>query len=94
MFVLHIEHKVSDYDRWKAAFDADPADRKGSGVHAFTVSREVTDPNRVAIDLGFADEASARAMLDKLQGVWDGMGPGLLQGLETRIFDMVEQGSP
>mgnify|MGYP000981552365 CR=1 FL=1 len=36
-------------DDLKAAFDADPADRKGSGVHAFTVSRAVAPSASVAV---------------------------------------------
>jgi hypothetical protein len=27
MYILRIEHPVSDYDAWKAAFDSDPIGR-------------------------------------------------------------------
>jgi hypothetical protein len=44
MFTLRIQHSVPDFDRWKQAFDSDPADRKGSGVHTYRVLRSVEDP--------------------------------------------------
>jgi hypothetical protein len=52
MFTLRIQHSVPDFDRWKQAFDSDPADRKGSGVHTYRVLRAVEDPSLV-IDLDF-----------------------------------------
>ncbi len=32
MPVVRIEHAVPHFEKWKEAFDRDPADRKGSGV--------------------------------------------------------------
>ena len=32
MTILRIQHSVLSYEGWKQMFDADPADRKGSGV--------------------------------------------------------------
>lgn len=94
MFVLRIEHSVSDYEAWKQAFDSDPADRKGSGVFAYTVSRSVADPDFVVIDLGFPDPDAAAVMHDKLKGVWAGMPGGIIDGPSATIFEVVEQGSP
>ena len=51
MTLLRIQHPVPDYDRWKRAFDLDPADRHGSGVIRYTIFRAVTDPNFVMVDL-------------------------------------------
>jgi hypothetical protein len=94
MFVLRTEHSVSDYEAWKRAFDRDPADRKGSGVFAYTVSRSVDDPDFVVIDLGFSDAAAAAAMHEKLKSVWVGLGPDVLDSPHATIFEVVEQGSP
>ena len=33
MPIVRIEHSVPNFEKWKEAFDRDPADRKGSGVH-------------------------------------------------------------
>lgn len=32
MPIVRIEHAVADFDKWKQAFDSDPADRKGAGA--------------------------------------------------------------
>jgi hypothetical protein len=48
-------------------FDADPANRKDSGVRRCTISRSVEDPNYVLIDLEFDGAAEAEAMLEKLR---------------------------
>jgi hypothetical protein len=58
MHVLRIEHPVPDYDRWKAAFDSDPADRERSGVRRYRILRTTDDPNYVMIDLKFDNRRS------------------------------------
>lgn len=72
MFTLRIEHSVPDFDRWKQAFDSDPADRKGSGVHAYRVLRSVEDPSLVMIDLDFDRLSEAEGLLEKMSRI----GPG------------------
>lgn len=80
MTVVRIEHGVQDYERWKQAFDSDPADRRGSGVRAYRILRGVEDPNDVLIDLELDTVDQARALVDSLRVMW-----GRLQG--TLIFD-------
>ena len=53
MTILRIEHAVSDYGTWKAAFDSDPAGRAQSGVRRYRIMRPVDDPHYVMIDLEF-----------------------------------------
>jgi hypothetical protein len=53
MVTLRIQHSVPAFDSWKRAFDADPLDRKGSGVRRYSLHRSVKDPNFVMIDLEF-----------------------------------------
>ena len=36
-----------------AAFDHDPADRKGSGVRRYRIYRPVDDPHYITLDLEF-----------------------------------------
>jgi len=45
MPIVRIEHAVPDFAKWKQAFDRDPADRKGSGVRRYQISRPVNEPN-------------------------------------------------
>ena len=71
MFTLHIEHPISDYARWKAAFVADPLDRTGSGVRAVRIWQPVDDVHQVALDLDFTTRAQAEDLLERLRTrVW------------------------
>ena len=67
MHVLKIEYPIADYDTWKAAFDRDLLDRKGSGVRRYRVLRPTDDPNYVMIDLDFDDASEAEAYLSALR---------------------------
>jgi hypothetical protein len=68
MIVVRIEHPVADYEAWKGAFDADPADRRGpASVATGSSARRTT--NSVMVDLG--DASRAEAMLASLRAVWD-----------------------
>lgn len=87
---LRIDHQVTDYDSWKKVFDEDPADRRGSGVRRYRISREVGDPNRVLIDLEFDDVAAAQAMLEKLQTVWTGPAASMLISPSATVVEQVE----
>jgi hypothetical protein len=88
--VVRIEHSVADYDAWKAQFDRDPADRRGSGVRHYRVARSVDDPDLVLIDLDFDDVAAAEAMVVTLQGVWAGPGRDVMRNPHARIVTIAE----
>ena len=90
MHVLRIEHQVVDYDRWKGAFDADPMDRKGSGVRRYRLDRSVEDPDLVLIDLEFDSADDAAAMHEKLRVLWAGPAAALLRGPTARVLQHVE----
>lgn len=88
--ILRIDHQVTDYDAWKKVFDEDPADRKGSGVRRYRISREVGDPNRVLIDLEFDEVAAAESMLEKLQTLWAGPASSMLITPSATVVEPVE----
>lgn len=90
MATLRIEHEVSDYDAWKSMFDADPADRKGSGVRRYRVMRSVDEPRLVHIDLEFDDVETAQAMHAKLKGVWAAAPDGVISGATGTVVDEVQ----
>lgn len=46
-FAAVIVHKVKDFDKWKAGFDAHQEHRKGAGLMGHHLSRGVEDPNTV-----------------------------------------------
>jgi hypothetical protein len=75
---------------WKQVFDSDPADRKGSGVQSFRVSRAVDDPNLVMIDLEFGTIAEAEGLLSKMRDIWAGPGGAFMRNPQARIVETVE----
>ena len=71
MHVLHIEHPISSFDNWKAAFDRFSGLRQQSGVRRHQVLRPTNDPNYVIIDLEFDSPSEAEAFLAALRrNVW------------------------
>ena len=71
MPILHIEHQVGDFDKWKrTAFDADPIGRVRSGVRRHRLSRSLDDPNLVMIELEFDTQLEAEAMHTELRNLW------------------------
>ncbi len=70
MSTLHIEHPISDFTTWKAAFDrAAPLRAKGQ-VRAYEIHQPADDAAYVLVRLEFDDESSARAFLTTLEQLW------------------------
>ena len=69
MTTVHIENTVHDFDAWKANFDKYERFRAEQGVQSYRVSRSVTDPNEVLVDLEFCDDTAAQAFLPKLEQI-------------------------
>ena len=90
MPVVRIEHSVPSFDKWKEAFDRDPADRKGSGVRRYQILRLQNEPNYVMIDLEFDNTAEAEAFVKKMQRIWEGPAKGVMLNPRARIADLVE----
>ncbi|TFC42517.1 hypothetical protein E3T26_10030 [Cryobacterium sp. TMT1-21] len=90
MTLLRIQHPVPDYDRWKRAFDLDPADRKASGVIRYTILRSRTDPKFLMIDLEFATPLEAEKLLLKMRRLWSTSGSSVMSDPEAWIVDIVE----
>jgi hypothetical protein len=90
MPVVRIEHKVPSFDKWKQAFDSDPANRKGSGVRRYQISRLRSDPDYVMIDLEFETTGEAEAFVQTMQRIWDGPGKAVMQNPRARIVEVVE----
>jgi len=69
MTTVHIENTVQDFDAWKTNFDRYERFRAEQGVQSYRVSRGLTEPNKVLIDLEFCDEAAAEAFMPKLEKI-------------------------
>ncbi len=93
MHVLQIEYPIPDYEAWKAAFDRDVLDRKGSGVRRYRVLRAADDPNYVVIDLDFDEAGEAQAYLGALRrAVYSSQEASPVSGgsPQIRIVEVVE----
>ncbi len=90
MILLHIEHQVSDYDRWKAAFDSDPVGRKQLGVRRYRILRPMDNPNYVMIDLEFETVNQANSLVSAMQQVWDRVRGTLIHDPQWRICEVLE----
>ena len=90
MPVVRIEHAVPSFERWKQAFESDPADRKGSGVRRYRVFQLRDDPNYVMVDLEFDTMPEAEAFVETMQRIWGGPGKSVMQNPTARIVEVVE----
>lgn len=71
MPTLHIEHAITDFATWKAAYDRFASRRAEAGVLAERIQQPVDDPKFVVIDLDFASPEAAARFLTFLQTqVW------------------------
>jgi heme-degrading monooxygenase HmoA len=82
-----IHHKVSDYIRWKEAFDAHLNARKKAGEVGFRLFHTIEDPRDVVIlsDWQTADEAQKFMKSNELRDVMQKagvMGDPVIQYLE------------
>ena len=71
MTTLRIEHPVTDFTVWYAAFGRFSEMRGSAGVIAHHIWRPVDDDHFVSLDLEFASQADAEAFLTLLrERVW------------------------
>ena len=89
MNTLHIEHAITDFDVWSAAYGRFAGIRRQAGVRAERISRPVDDPRYVSIDLDFETLEAAQAFLQFLTtNVWavQENAPGLSGTPQTKIL--------
>ena len=95
MYTLRIEHPITDYTTWKAAFDRFAEQRLRSGVLTHTVRRPVDDPAYVVVDLDFEGADAAGEFLHFLRTrVWStpDASPALAGTPDTRILEVADTG--
>jgi hypothetical protein len=68
---LHIEHPITSYEQWRAAFDRAAALRTDGGVIAQRVGQPIDDDRYVVVQLDFDDALRAASFLDVLRNrIW------------------------
>ena len=90
MILLHIEHPVTNFEGWKAAFDGDPVGRQKSGVRRYRIARPVDNQNYTIIDLEFDTRDQAEALLNAMQQVWKRVDGSLINDPQWRISEVIE----
>lgn len=92
MPILRLEHAITSFDAWKAAFDRDPVRREQSGVRSHRVYRPIDDPNYVAVDLEFGTSEEAERFQLALGDLWRSThdAPALIGTPLVRIVEPVE----
>lgn len=93
MATLHIEHPITDFGTWKAAFDRFAEARANSGVCSHRILRPVDDAHYVVIDLDFQTVGEAETFLDFLQTrVWTSTqnAPALAGAPQAKILEAAD----
>ena len=96
MATLHIEHPITDFGAWKAAFDRFAEAREKSGVRGHRILRPVDDADYVVVDLDFQTVGEAERFLDFLRTrVWSSSqhAPALAGTPQTRILEPADVAS-
>jgi hypothetical protein len=93
MPTLHIEHPITDFTTWKAAFDRVGPIRQKAGVLHHRVQQPVGEPNYVVIGLDFDTTSQAQAFLTFLETeIWSAHAnsPALAGTPLTKILETVD----
>jgi hypothetical protein len=92
MATLHIQHPVTDFDTWTAAFSRFADARRNAGARAQRVQRPVDDPRFVVVDLDFdtVDEAQSFQRFLTTE-IWarPENSPGLAGTPESMVLELV-----
>jgi len=90
MIILRVEHRISNFEGWKKAFDSDPINRKKSGVKRYHIYRPTDDASFVIIDLEFENLDDALTTRAALQNMWTKVEGTLILSPQIKILNLVE----
>jgi hypothetical protein len=94
MATLHIEHAISDYGAWKAAFDRFAETRVNAGVRSHRIQQPVDDERYVLLDLEFDSTEAAEGFRTFLRNrVWVSRdaSPALVGDPIARVLRTMEE---
>lgn len=61
--ILVVMHKVANYAKWKAVYDADDSARTPNGIHNYVIGRGLMDSNMVLVALKIDDTTKAMTFM-------------------------------
>ena len=91
MTTLRIEHRISNFDGWKKAFDSDPINRKKSGVKRYRIYRPADKADFVIIELDFDNMEQAQATQRSLQDMFPNIEGKLIFDVQMKFLNIVEE---
>jgi hypothetical protein len=59
--MMVVKHKVANFEKWKASYDAHDSMRLANGIHNYVIARGVEDSNTVMVAVKIDDLAKAKA---------------------------------
>ena len=80
--MLVVTHKVANYAKWKASYDAHDSARLANGMHSYVIGRGLKDSNMIMVALKVDDTARAKAFA-KDPGLKKAMQKGGVTGTPT-----------
>ena len=89
MATLHIEHPITDFPTWKAAFDRFAGKRSEAGVTTHRIHQPVDDAAYVIVQLDFPTVEQAQTFREFLEmRVWSvpANSPGLSGNPRARVL--------
>ncbi|MHA6692083.1 hypothetical protein [Devosia sp. A449] len=89
MATLHIEHRITDFSTWKAAFNRFESLRSDAGVTAYRIYQPHDDPAYIMVQLDFPSVDQAKSFLTTLEArVWSvpANSPALVGSPQARIL--------
>ncbi|TAL43677.1 MAG: hypothetical protein EPN92_09815 [Chitinophagaceae bacterium] len=83
--MMSVTHKVADYEKFQASYDAHDSLRLANGLHSYVIARGVDDPNTVMVVVKVDDIEKARAF-SKDAGLKNAMKEAGVTGAPTITF--------
>ena len=83
--LMVVTHKVADYDKFQASYDAHDSLRLANGLHSYVIGRGVDDPNMVLVAVKVDDMEKAKAF-SKDAGLKNAMKQAGVTGAPTISF--------
>ena len=96
MYIITIQHTVSDFDHWKLGYDGDAEHRRAAGCTSATVSRSPANADGstdITAFLQFPDQAAAHAFLDNPELAEAMKAAGVIGIPDVQITELVETSS-
>jgi hypothetical protein len=90
MTTLRIEHRISNFEGWRKAFDSDPINRKQSGVKRDRIYRPRDNSNFIIIDLDFDNLDQAQGAKTAPEKIFPKIDGSLIFDAQLRILDVIE----